>query len=57
MELDLFVASANEMVDNVGGGCVSASATEPLVARQALDDAAGVMDATIPRIPTCQLLI
>lgn len=49
MQLDLLVASTNEVVDNMGGRGIAAGAAEPLVALlvQALDDARRVVDAAI----------
>ena len=47
MELHLLVASANKVVDDVRGRGIATGAAEPLVAGQALDDTAGVVDAAI----------
>ena len=47
MQLYLLVAGTNEMVDNVGGRGIAASAAEPLAACQASDDTGRVMNATV----------
>ena len=47
MELDFLVASSNKVVDDVRRRSVAAGAAEPLVAGQALDDAASVVYATV----------
>lgn len=48
MELDFFVAGTNEVIDNVGGGSIPSSATEPLGAAETAHDGAGVVDSTVP---------
>jgi hypothetical protein len=47
VQLDLLVAGADQMVDNVRRRRVAAGAAEPLGAGKALDDAAGVVDAAV----------
>lgn len=47
MQLDFLVAGADEVVDDVRRRSVAAGAAEPLVAAEALDDAAGVVDPTV----------
>ena len=47
MQLDLFVASADQMVDDVRRRGIAASATEPLIAGETLDNASSIVDATI----------
>lgn len=49
MQLDLLVASPNEMVDDVRGGCVATSAAKPLIAGKAFDNTARVVDAAISK--------
>jgi hypothetical protein len=50
VELDFLVASADQVVDDVGGRGVAASAAEPLVASKTLDDTASTVDATISTV-------
>jgi hypothetical protein len=47
VQLDLLVATSNQVVDDVGGRSVASGAAEPLVASQALDDASWIVDSTI----------
>ncbi len=47
MELDLFVARTHQMIDNVRGGRITSSTTEPFAACKTANDTAGGMDATV----------
>jgi hypothetical protein len=47
VKLDFLVAGADEVVDDVRGGSVSAGAAEPLGAGQTSDDAARVVNAAV----------
>ena len=47
MELNLFMAGANQMVDDMGGGGIATSTAEPLVAGQTADDGARIMNAAV----------
>lgn len=47
MKGDVFVASADKMVDDVGSGGISATGTKPFVANEALNDAFDVVYATV----------
>ena len=47
MQLYLLVAGTNEMVNNVGGRGIAASAAEPLAACKASDDTGRIMNATV----------
>ena len=47
MQLNLLVASANQMIDDVGGRGVAAGAAEPLVTGEALDDASRIVNTAI----------
>lgn len=47
MQLNFLVAGADKVVNDVRRGSVAASATEPLVTGQALDNTGSVMDAAI----------
>jgi hypothetical protein len=47
VQLDLLVASADQMVDDVGGRGIAPGTAEPLVAGEAFDDASCIMNATI----------
>ena len=54
MELDFLVASSNQVVDDVRRRSVPARAAEPLVAGQALDDAASIVDAAVSSSSSCR---
>lgn len=47
MQLDFLVAGADQMVDDVRRRRVATGTAEPLAAGQTLDDAPGVVDATV----------
>ena len=47
MQLDLFMAGADEVVHDMRRRKVTLSTAEPLVAGKALDDACGVVYATV----------
>jgi hypothetical protein len=47
VQLDLLMASANQMINDVGGRGVAAGAAEPFVAGEALDDASRIVNAAI----------
>ena len=47
MKLNFLVAGSYEVIDDVGGRSVSASAAEPLGAGKTSNDAAGVVDAAV----------
>ena len=48
MQLNFLVASSNEMVDDMGGRSVTTGTAKPLVAGQALDNAARIVNTAIP---------
>lgn len=48
MQLNFLVPSSNEVVDNMRRGGIATRTAEPFVASQTLDNAARVMNTTIP---------
>ena len=47
MQLDFLMAGSDQMVDDVGRGSVSTSATEPFAAAEATNNAAGIMNSAV----------
>jgi hypothetical protein len=47
MQLDFFVSSADQVVDDVGGRSVATCTAEPFTAGQTFDNAARIMDAAV----------
>lgn len=48
MELDLFVASTDKVIDDVRRGGISTSTAKPLATSQTFDNAFRVMNSTVP---------